>query len=398
MKRGFSAADEAFRLKTRQWFESALTGPFAALRFRGGPGDEHSLREQRKQFEAHLGASGMIGIGWPREFGGKGLSITRQVIFHEEYARAGGPGRVGHIGEQLLAPTLIAHGTPQQQERYLPGILRGTELWCQGYSEPNAGSDLANVKTKATYDAHGKQWRLQGQKVWTSLAMDADFCFVVARADPMSVGHKGLGFFLLPMNQPGVRVVPIQQLTGTSEFSEVFFDDAVVSEDDVVGVPGEGWSIAMALLGYERGISTLGQQMHFQIELEAVMAEARKRGGFADPWLRRRLAQAHGELKIMRANSLRMLSGWSDGRLAREALIYKVFWAQWHRRLGELAMEVLGEDAEILADAPYALTPLQALFLFVRSDTIYGGTDEIQKNIIAEKGLGLPREPRGQEV
>lgn len=397
MKLSFSPADEQFRQEVAQWLNANLRGEFEKIRFRGGPGDEHMFQHEREQWEKVLAAGGWTCVGWPKEYGGRGCSIEQQVIFFEEYARAGGPGRVGHIGEGLAGPTIIAFGTEAQKQKYLPGIVAGTDLWCQGYSEPGAGSDLANVKTKARFDTEKNKWILNGQKVWTSLAHEAHYCFVIARTDPASSGHKGLGFFLVKMDQPGVTVRPIQQITGTSEFNEVFFDDAECDADDIVGAPGEGWKVAMGLLGFERGVSTLGQQMQFQNELDEVIALAKRNGAASDPVIRQRIAKAHTELKIMRYNSLRMLSGQSgsDGSLQKEALIYKLYWATWHRELGELAIDVLGAEGQILEAAPYQLSRLQSMYLFVRSDTIYGGTNQIQRNIIAERGLGMPKEPRG---
>lgn len=397
MKLAFSPQDEAFREEVATWLTENLVGEFAQLKFRGGPGDEHHFPEERKAWERHLASGGWTCVGWPTAYGGRGCSIEQQVIFHEEYARAGGPGRMGHIGEGLAGPTLIAFGSESQRSKYLPGIVAGNEFWCQGYSEPSAGSDLANVRTRAHFDEAAGKWVINGQKVWTSLAHESDYCFVLARTDPGSKAHKGLGFFLLKMDQPGITVRPIQQITGTSEFNEVFFDDAVCDADDIVGAPGDGWKVAMGLLGFERGVSTLGQQMQFQNELDEVIRVARANGAARDPVLRQRLVKAHEELKIMRYNAMRMLSGQSgsDGALQREALIYKLYWATWHRDLGELAMDVLGAEGLILEDGPYELTRLQSLFLFVRSDTLYGGSNEIQKNIIAERGLGMPKEIRG---
>ncbi len=397
MKLSFSAEDEQFRAEVAGWLQDNLTGEFEKLRYRGGPGDEHMYPEERQVWEQKLAEGGWTCVGWPREYGGRGCSIEQQVIFFEEYARAGAPGRVGHIGEGLTGPTLIAFGTEEQKQRYLPGIVAGTELWCQGYSEPGAGSDLANVKTKARFDDTAGKWIITGQKVWTSLAHEADYCFVIARTDPESVGHRGLGFFLVKMDQPGIEVRPIVQITGTSEFNEVFFDEAECGADDIVGAPGDGWKVAMGLLGFERGVSTLGQQMQFQNELDAVVRLARDNGASRDPAIRQRIAAAHTELKIMRYNAMRMLSGQSgsDGSLQKEGLIYKLFWATWHRSLGELAMDVLGPECDILEEGPYELSRLQSMYLFVRSDTIYGGTNQIQRNIIAERGLGMPREPRG---
>ncbi|MCB1674651.1 MAG: acyl-CoA dehydrogenase family protein, partial [Halioglobus sp.] len=362
----------------------------------GGPGDEHMFPQERKAWEQKLAEGGWTCVGWPRAYGGRGCSIEQQVIFFEEYARAGAPGRVGHIGEGLAGPTIIAFGSDAQKEKYLPGIVAGTELWCQGYSEPGAGSDLANVRTRARFDETRNKWLITGQKVWTSLAHESDYCFIIARTDPNSAAHKGLGFFLVKMDQPGIEIRPIQQITGTSEFNEVFFDDAECDADAIVGAPGEGWKVAMGLLGFERGVSTLGQQMLFQNELDEIVKIARDNGAARDPVMRQRIADAHIGLKIMRYNSLRMLSGSDDGSLQQEALIYKLYWASWHRDLGELAMDVLGPESEILEAPPYELSRLQSMYLFVRSDTIYGGTNEIQRNIIAERGLGMPREPKVQ--
>ncbi|MDA8483281.1 acyl-CoA dehydrogenase family protein [Pseudomonas resinovorans] len=392
MKISFSEADEAFRREVAAWLADNLGGEFEPLRFRGGPGDEHSFPEERKAWERKLAEGGWTCVGWAPEHGGRGLSISQQVIFHEEYARAGGPGRMGHIGEGLAGPTIAAFGTEEQKRRLLPGIVAGTEFWCQGYSEPGAGSDLANVKTRAVLE--NGQWRISGQKVWTSLAHESEWCFVIARTEPGSVGHKGLSFLLVPMDQPGITVRPIEQLTGTSEFNEVFFDEAATDEANLLGAPGDGWKIAMALLGFERGVSTLGQQMLFQNELEEIIRIARENGAARDLLLRQRIAEAWGGLRILRYNSLRMLSGAQDGSLRREAMIYKLCWANWHVELGKLAMDVLGQDAELLEDGPYQLGRLQSMFLFSRSDTIYGGTNEIQRNIIAERALGMPREPR----
>jgi len=364
------------------------------VRGRGGPGDEHALFDERLAWERRMGEAGWTCIGWPAETGARGATLTQQVIFHEEYARAGGPGRIGHIGETLIGPTLVAYGTEEQKRRFLPKILRVEELWCQGYSEPNAGSDLANVQTRARRD--GDEWVIDGQKVWTSGAQWSDWCFVVCRTDAAAPSHQALSYILVPMKQPGVEVRPIVQITGTSEFSEVFFDGARTAAENVVGAVNDGWKIAMATLGFERGASTLGQQLSFQNELAEVFEAARKSGAAEDPVVRQRLAQAWMELRIMRFNALRMLTDTREGRLSREAMITKLYWATWHRNLGKLAMDVLGPASEILEAPPYELTALQRLYLFTRSDTIYAGTNQIQRNIIGERALGLPREPRAR--
>jgi alkylation response protein AidB-like acyl-CoA dehydrogenase len=387
-----SPEDESFRREVAAWLAAGLRGPFAALRGRGGPGDESALVEERIAWERHLGAHGWIGLAWPREAGGRGESLARQVIFHEEYARAGGPGRIGHIGETLLGPTLIAFGSQAQQRRFLPPILRGEELWCQGYSEPAAGSDLANVQTRARLDAG--QWRIDGQKVWTSWAEWSDWCFVLCRTEPEAPKHRGLSYLLVPMRQPGVTVRPIRQITGTAEFSEVFFDGARTAADCIVGEPGDGWKVANGTLAFERGASTLGQNLLFRNELAEIIAAAKRNGRAQDPLLRQRLAEAWIGLEIMRANALRVLSQEGGAANSPAAMITKLYWSNWHRSLGELAMDVLGPESEIGEGFPYQLTALQRLFLFTRADTIYAGSSQIQRNLIAERALGLPREPR----
>ncbi len=391
----FSPADEAFRLEVRTWLEEHLVGEFAALRGRGGSGDLEGAVEVRRAWEKTLAAGGWTCVGWPKQWGGRGLELSQEVIFNEEYARARAPGRLGHIGETLLGPTLIAFGTEEQKRRFLPPIVRTEELWCQGYSEPNAGSDLGNVQCRAERD--GDEWVLNGQKVWTSLATISDWCFVLCRTDPTAAKHQGISYLLVPMQQPGVEVRPIRQITGTSEFCEVFFDGARTAAANVVGQVNGGWQVAMGTLAFERGASTLGQQMMFEIELDEVFAAAKANGAAQDPVIRQRLADAWIGLRIMRFNALRTLTAIEVGAaLSREALITKLYWATWHRALGKLAVDVLGARSEIRAGTTddYELEELQRLFLWTRADTIYAGTNQIQRNIIAERALGMPREPR----
>ena len=283
MKLTFTREDELFRDEVATWLDAHLRGEFAAIRYRGGPGDEHHFVDERKAWERQLADGRWTCIGWPEAWGGRAASIEQQVIFHEEYARAGGPGRMGHIGDTLTGPTLLAFGTEAQKEKYLPGIRAGREFWSQGYSEPGAGSDLAAIRTRADLDEATGQWRINGQKVWTSLAHESDFVFVLARVDKDSQRHHGLGFFLVALDQPGVTIRPINQLTGTAEFNEVYFADAVCGTDDMVGAPGDGWKVAMGLLGFERGVSTLGQQMLFQTELDEIIRIARDNGAAKNP-------------------------------------------------------------------------------------------------------------------
>ncbi|MFE9097164.1 acyl-CoA dehydrogenase family protein [Streptomyces sp. NPDC007264] len=378
---GFGSQDDSFRGEARAWLRDHV----------GGTTD-------RREWERELGAAGWIGLGWPEDgYGNRRATLTQQVAWAEEYARSQAPPRSGHIGENLLAPTLVAHGTPEQKSRFLPPIARGEELWCQGYSEPGAGSDLAGVRTTAVRDApHG--YRITGQKIWTSLAHEADWCFVLARTDPASQRHHGLTFLLVPMDQPGrIEVRPIRQLTGTSEFNEVFFDGATARAEHVVAAEGEGWRVAMSLLGFERGVSTLAQQIGFARELGEVVGAAVATGAADDPVVRDRLVRQWAELRAMRWNALRTLGGSGD---AGAPSVAKLLWGRWHQRLGELAMQVRGAagaagPADWSSAAPYELDPFQHLFLFGRADTIYGGSDEIQRTIIAERVLGLPKEPRG---
>jgi acyl-CoA dehydrogenase len=398
----FTPEEDAFRKDVRAYLDDLLHGDFAEIRGRGGPGDEHAFFDERLAWERRLGADGWTCVGWPTEFGGRGLPLNQQVIYFEEYARAGGPGRLGHIGEGLIGPTIMHFGSAEQQQRFLPAIRLGDELWCQGYSEPDAGSDLANIGTRAVLDTGadgGDEWVIDGQKVWTSLAHWSDWCFLLARTDRDAPKHKGISFLLIRMDAPGIEIRPIVQITGSSEFNEVFFAGARTPADLVVGGVNEGWRVAMGLLSFERGASTLGQQFAFERELTEITERARANGRAADPRFRQRLADAWSRLEIMRWNSLRMLTQADRPELSGASYISKLYWARLHRDLGELFVDAVGTDA-LVGDGPVggdpadALTAAQRLFLYTRADTIYGGSNQIQRNIIGERGLGLPPEPR----
>ncbi|MFC1415282.1 acyl-CoA dehydrogenase family protein [Streptacidiphilus cavernicola] len=413
----FSAEDEAFRARARGWLADRLADgrPFADLRTPQG-----FTADRRRAWERELGAGGWIGPDWPGRDGADGAGpagagpdgaavaadragsdrsadpLSRRIVWAEEYARAAAPAPLGIVGEHLLAPTLLRHGTEAQRARFLPGIAAGTEIWCQGYSEPGAGSDLAAVRTAAVPTEDGSGWLITGQKTWTSLSQWADWCFVLARTEPGSQRHRGLSLLLLPMDQPGrIDVRPIRQLDGDSEFSEVFFDAARADAAHVLGGLGNGWRVAMDLLSFERGVGMLGRQIGYARELDAVLAAAAGSGAAEDPVLRERLTRQWAELHVMRCNALRTLGTAEPGTAA----VAKLVWAGWHQRLGELAVQTLGPDGALVGGlahdpADYPLLPVQHRMLFARADTVYGGSDQIQRNIIAERVLGLPREQR----
>jgi alkylation response protein AidB-like acyl-CoA dehydrogenase len=388
--------DEAtFRDEVRAWLAENLKGEFAELGGRGGPADETGW-DIRVEWEKLLGKDRWLGLAWPEQYGGRDASFAEQVIFNEEYAKADAPARISFFGEGLFAPTLLAYGTDDQKRRFLPAIQAVDELWCQGYSEPDAGSDLANVQTRGVLD--GDQWVINGQKVWTTLAHHAQWCFCVTRTDPNSTGHAGLSYLLVPMEQPGVEVRPLRQMTGSAEFNEVFFSDARSDGVNVLGPVNDGWKVAMATLGFERGTAFLSQQLGFQRELAEVIDIARTTGATEEPEVRQALADSYVGVQIMKYNGMRMLTSLvRSGVLGPESSIGKLYWSTWHRTLGERALRILGPDAMLVragADGGYELDELHRIFMFSRSETIYAGSSEIQRNIIGERVLGLPREPR----
>jgi alkylation response protein AidB-like acyl-CoA dehydrogenase len=390
MKLGFSPAEEEFRAECADWLQGQMAGEFRDIK---GITTLTAKAERRKEWEQQLAAHKWSCIGWPSQWGGRDASLAQQVIFAEEYARAGVPGRVNHIGIELAGPTILTFGTDEQKQRFLPGIAAGTTIFCQGFSEPNAGSDLASVRTKGRLD--GGEWVVNGQKIWTSLAHISDWIFVVTRTEEGSKGPKGLTFLMMPLDQPGIDVRGIKQINGDAEFNETFFTDARCPADSLIGNVGEGWKIAMGLLAFERGVSTLGQQMAFRNELDEIIAAAKANGSTRDPLIRQRIARAEIGLRLMRYGALRMLSNTDLAAIDGAALTYKIQWATWRRSLGELAMDVLGQAGEIAEGSDYEWSTLPNLFLYSRADTIYGGTNQIQRNLIAERGLGMPREPRG---
>jgi alkylation response protein AidB-like acyl-CoA dehydrogenase len=384
-----SARARSFRDEVRSWLADNLVGEFRALGTGNDMGGQDELTV-RKAWEQQLARGGWVGLSWPAEHGGRAASLTEELIFNEEYARADGPQRCGFFGEQLLGPTLIAFGTPAQQARFLGPIRRAEEFWCQGFSEPDAGSDLANIKTTAVLE--GDRWRINGQKVWTSLGHIADWIFVVCRTERANgPKHRGLTFLLCPMDQPGVDLRPIRQMTGTAEFNEVFFDDATTTADLVVGEVGGGWRIVMATLGFERGTAFLAQQLRFAAEHAALVLAAQANGRSRDRVVRQRLVDAYIGLEIMRWTGMRTVAQLLAGRqLGPESSIGKLHWSRWHQQLTELALDVRGVEATVMGDG--ALGDAQYAFQFARAHTIYAGSSEIQRNIIGERVLGLPKE------
>ena len=390
MRLGFSEQEEAFRQEAADWLTAQMEGPFSDIR---GVTSLTDKAERRIEWEQHLAEHGWSCIGWPKKWGGRDATLAEQVIFAEEYARAGVPGRVNHIGIELAGPTLLTFGSDEQKQRFLPNIAAGKTIFCQGFSEPGAGSDLASVRTKARLE--DGEWVVEGQKIWTSLAQISDWIFVLARSEEGSKGPKGLSFLMMKIDQPGIEIRPIKQINGHAEFNETFFENARCQADSLIGTPGEGWRVAMGLLSFERGVSTLGQQMAFRTELDEIIAVAKANGTARDPLIRQRLAKAEIGLRLMRYGALRMLSNTDHSQAGGAALTYKIQWASWRRSLGELAMDVLGQGGEVTDSDDYAWGTLPNLFLYSRADTIYGGTNQVQRNLIAERGLGMPREPRG---
>ena len=387
----FTADDIEFRRELAAWLPEHLGGRFAALVGKGGSQNDE-LYAERIAWERELHAGGWTGLGWPAEYGGRPATITQRILFELEYAQARAPYRVGFQGTNLLGPTLIAHGTEAQKQRFLPPILSSDEVWCQGFSEPEAGSDLASLRTRA--EADGDEWVINGQKVWTSHAHQADWIYLLARTDPAASRHRGITMFLVPMQQPGVEVRTIRNLAGGDEFNEVFLTDARTTSELVVGEVNGGWRIAMETLEYERGTAMLGYQTQFEREWESVAELARRTGGLEHETIRHRLVDSRVRLQIMHFNNLRTLTSLMQrGKLGSETSLAKIAWPEWHQQLGQLEMDLLG-DAGQVTGADYELNPFQRSFLLSRAESIYGGSHQIHLNIAAERLLGLPRDPR----
>ena len=355
-----------------------------------------------------LYSAGYLAPGWPVEFGGSGLSALEQVIIGEEFAKAGVPvgGPNDVFGIQMLGNTLLRWGTDEQKSHHLPRILSGANTWCQGYSEPNAGSDLANLGLKAQLD--GDQWILNGQKIWTSAGHLADHIFTLARTDPDAPRHKGISFLLVDMRQPGIEVRPIKMISGESEFNEVFYTDAVAPKDDVIGGVNNGWAVAMTLLGFERGEAAATNPIRFQAEVDRLFLLANERGVANDPRIRQRLVDCYSKVQIMRYNGMRVLTQFLRGHHpGPDAAISKLYWSEYHKQVTELALDIIGAEAMTPtgrppssafmtddAGAPNSTASWVGAFLNARAGTIYAGSSQVQRNIIGEMVLDLPKEPR----
>ena len=397
----YTQPQKEFCEEVRTWLEEHIRGDFSKLRGKGLTGHDDVDPELQIAWERELATGGWLGIDFPKWVGGRECSLVEQVLFHKTYVEAKAPGRIPNMGVTLLGPTLLAFASKSQQERFIPKILSGEELWCQGYSEPDAGSDLSNIKTRA--ELIDGYWIINGQKVWTSLAQYADWIFVVARTQGGSTRHAGLSYLLVPMDQAEITVRPIIQLTGGSEFNETFFENAKTEKENIVGGESNGWKVAMGTLAFERGASTLGQQISFRQELDELIRTAVANGSWEKAVLRQKLTDLYIGLEILRFNQLRMLTALAtDSVPGPEQSIGKLFWASWHRDLGELWMEVRGTSGMVAGPsghtghegAPFILDTEQRTFLYSRAHTIYGGSNQIQRNIIGERVLGLPKEPR----
>jgi alkylation response protein AidB-like acyl-CoA dehydrogenase len=408
MQPTYSDAAEQYREKIRAFIAEHMPANWEGIGSLTGDAKQQFLAEWRRT----LSDNHLLATMWPTEYGGPGLSATENVIIAEEFTKAGLPtgGSNDGFGIGMVGNTIIEWGTEEQKKHYLPRILSGEDIWCQGYSEPNAGSDLANLGCKAELD--GDEWVLNGQKIWTSNGHYADWIFVLGRTDADASKHQGITFFLCPMDQPGVEVRPIRNIVGHTHFNEVFFSDARVPKDNVVGQPNGGWAVAMTLLGYERGFGATTTYFRYRAELDRLVELAQERGRTNDPSIRQRLAWCHSKVEIMRWLGQQVLTGFLNGEAPGPgSSIGKLNWSEYHRNVTELALDILGADAMLIeGDTGYASglgaadagTPNTSSawinsFMVARSGTIYAGTSQVQRNIVGERILGLPKEPRADE-
>jgi len=397
----YSPEDLAFRDRTRRWFAANT------------PRQELTTLDERRAWHHTLYEAGYVGMGWPRDYGGADATPMQQAIVADEMARESAPPTINGLGIGIVGPTIIVHGTEAQKQRYLRRILTAEELWCQLYSEPNAGSDLASLRTRA--EDKGDHFEVTGQKIWTSGGLIADWGLLLARTDPGVPKHKGISCFLISMRQPGVEVRPLKQITGSAEFSEVFMSQARVEKSDLIGRLGQGWEIAQTTLSYERGGNSLARVTRYAMAFRQLVAMARtlRRNGqplFDEPSVRARLGRMYAELEVQRYAALRVLSALEKGDGPGPASsLTKLSYSEFEKRFYEQAMEILGPYGQATAGLPANLTfpfvgssghgdTLAYAFLWSRAGTIYSGSSEIQKNVIGERVLGLPKEPRADRV
>jgi alkylation response protein AidB-like acyl-CoA dehydrogenase len=376
-----SPDEEAFRDELRAWLKDNQPGPEPS-------GDETGF-QFRRDWQRKLYDAGWAGVSWPREYGGRGATLVEQAIFNEELTRARAPALVNVLGLAMGGPTVIAHGTDEQKERYLQPILSADEIWCQGFSEPDSGSDLASLKTRAV--RHGDEWVVTGQKVWTTLAHHAKWCMLVARTDPDAPKHKGITYFLMDMEQDAVQVRPLTQITGEAEFNELFLEEARIPHENILGGEGNGWNVAITTLMHERATLAFGLQIQVKIALRELFEQARTsridgESAADDEIVRQRLAQLYIESEVLRLNAYRGLTATMKyGVPGPEGSLGKWHWSEVNQALTELAMDIAGPRAQ-LQDEKWTYR-----FLRARANSIEGGTTEILKNIVAERVLGLPR-------
>ena len=371
-----SPAEREFRDAVRGWIEANHPGR--------EPDGDRDVFEFRRAWQRALNERGWAGLSWPTEYGGAGATLVELAIFYEETARAGAPQMANVLGLAMGGPTVIAHGTEEQKQRYLPPILSADEIWCQGFSEPGSGSDLASLKTRAVRD--GDDWVVTGQKVWTTYAHEAKWCMLVARTNPDAPKHRGLTYFLMDMEQDAVDVRPLVQITGEAEFNELFIDEARIPHENIVGGEGNGWPVAITTLMHERAGLAFALQVQVQIALRELQDQIREAGAAGDPLVRQRFAQVFAEAQVLRLNAYRGLTAtMKRGAPGPEGSLGKWHWAEVNQALTELAMDVAGPSAQ-LADDAWTRRVLRA-----RANSIEGGTTEILRNIVAERVLGLPR-------
>jgi alkylation response protein AidB-like acyl-CoA dehydrogenase len=386
----YSEADEAFRAEFRAWLDANLPQEWRTHEFWSTKSESETF-DLRRDWEAKKAEAGWAGIQWPKEFGGRGGTPSQKAIYDEEMNRAHAPTTVNTLGLTFLAPTVMAIGTDEQKREIIGPLLRNEVIWCQGFSEPGAGSDLAALSTRAELD--GDAYVVNGQKVWTTNALHSDRMFTMVRTSQESSKHHGITMLLIDMHTDGVDARPLKQMTGNEEFGEVFLTDVRVPADQVLGEVGAGWNVAMLLLSFERGSSAIGQYTHFKDELDAVIATAKANGKAKDPIIRQKIATIAAELELLKLHSLHILTQVEQGReLGFEASMTKLQWSETHQDLGELYMDVVGYGGQqVPGTATQDLGPLQEMFLWSRSETIWGGSSQVQRNIVAERVLGLPR-------